>query len=375
MAEMVLREELFCGPSVFVVEDTYQIVVPVKCPMLFWIEIDGKNYYDHSNGILRSSNLIHKVNVPMKELDRACKYTVNYRKIIERKPYFSTSEETVTLEYNFRPLKAGNDVHIYHISDSHGLVNEAVEAERRAENHTDLLILNGDIANDSGCVENICKMYEIASRITKGEYPCVYSRGNHDLRGACAEKLEDYTPTDNGLTYFTFKVGDIWGVILDCGEDKEDSHAEYGLTVCCHQFRQDETAFLEKLIEKGEYKSADVKHRLVICHVPFAYDDMSSGGIFNIENETYSRWCELLGQIEPELMLCGHVHLCKIIHKGDEYDNKNQPCTVILGGNPDSIEGGSGFTGASIVLKDKSASVSFNDSRGTKVFAEEVKYH
>lgn len=56
--------------------------------------------------------------------------------------------------------------------------------------------------------------YKIASDITKGEYPCIISRDNHDLRGYAAETLTNYMLTDNGKSYYTFKLGSIWGILV-----------------------------------------------------------------------------------------------------------------------------------------------------------------
>lgn len=50
----------------------------------------------------------------------------------------------------------------------------------------------------------------------------------------------------NGNTFYDFTLGDIAGIVLDCGEDKTDDHAEYGHTVACHGFRLRETRWLEK---------------------------------------------------------------------------------------------------------------------------------
>lgn len=113
----------------------------------------------------------------------------------------------------------------------------------------DFLILNGDIIDHSGSVENFDEIYEIIEELTGGSIPVVFSRGNHDLRGVCAEKLAEYTPVDNGNSYYTFTLGSIWGILLDCGEDKIDAHPEYGNTVCCHAFREEETEYLKQVIE------------------------------------------------------------------------------------------------------------------------------
>jgi 3',5'-cyclic AMP phosphodiesterase CpdA len=55
----------------------------------------------------------------------------------------------------------------------------------------DLLVLNGDISDHSSSVQNISMIYQIASGITEGRRPCIYSRGNHDMRGAFAEHLAE----------------------------------------------------------------------------------------------------------------------------------------------------------------------------------------
>ena len=34
----------------------------------------------------------------------------------------------------------------------------------------------------------------------------------------------------------TFRLGNLWGILLDCGEDKNDDRPEYGGTICCHAF-------------------------------------------------------------------------------------------------------------------------------------------
>ncbi len=96
MTSPALLPEFKTCPAVFAVKNDYQIMVPVKSDLLFWVTVDGKNYYDHSNGIIRSSTRMHRVNVPMCALDKTGEYTVTYRKIIDRKPYFAETEEPVS---------------------------------------------------------------------------------------------------------------------------------------------------------------------------------------------------------------------------------------------------------------------------------------
>lgn len=318
-------------PAVFAVSDTYQIMVPVKCECLMWVKVGDKEFYDDSNGILRSKVTTHRITVPAKDLDNAEKYTLCSRKIIERKPYFSEVEDIVEKTYTFRPVPE-NNCRTYHIADAHNRVTEPIEALKLYEEkfgEIDFLIMNGDIPDHSGKIENFDNIYRIAALATKGEKPTVFSRGNHDTRGIFAENIADHTPTDNGNSYFTFKLGNIFGIVLDCGEDKPDDHEAYGHTICCHDFRMRETKFLENLMKEKEFENEKYKTRMVISHVPFTKRQKPP---FNIEEDTYTNWAKILKEnFHPDVMLCGHMHGDFVLSRvGSEDDNFGQPCPVII---------------------------------------------
>jgi hypothetical protein len=351
-----LDKEFTCHPTVCPVGKDYHIMLPVKSPLLLWVQIGEETYYDESNGILRSNVQIHRIVVPAEALDKAEGYTLCYRKIIDRQPYFPKTEDEVQIFYPFRPLKKTEDIHIYQLADTHGMIETSAAAAGFFGDDLDLLILNGDIADHSGSVENISIAYRIASLVTGGTLPCIFSRGNHDLRGACAENLAEYTPNQNGNSFYTFRVGCIWGILLDCGEDKNDDHPEYGGTVCCHAFRQRETRYLEKVIanSKDEYAADGVVYRLSLSHVPFAHNNTAldrnlQTPVFLIEPDILTRWLELLKEfVHPDLMLSGHLHLCAVSPIGGKYDQKGQPCPVIIGSLPNHKE--NTFVGTALTL-------------------------
>ena len=124
---MFTDEVLRTEPAVFAVGKNYHIMVQVNVPALMWVEVGGKKYFDESNGVLKSECLVHKVIVPMAELDIVQKYTICYRKMIERKAYYTETEEPVQLEFDFLPV-SGDNVRCYHIADAHNLVEEPVKA-------------------------------------------------------------------------------------------------------------------------------------------------------------------------------------------------------------------------------------------------------
>ncbi len=347
------------SPTVFAVGNSYKIFVPVTESSVMWVRVGNENYYDHSNGVLRSATLLHKLTVPMAELDREKKYTVCYRRMIERKPYFSETGDIEEVEFSFSPLPEG-DFRAFHIADAHGMVDAPVGAAKQFEaefGKTDLLILNGDVINHSGKLEYFDTFFEISSRIAGGAVPVVFSRGNHDTRGIYAERIEDYTPTRGGSSYFSFRLGSLWGLVLDCGEDKLDTNAEYGNTNCCHAFRKEETKYIESIISNAseEYAAEGVRRRIVMAHVPFS---MRFQPPFNIEEDTYTYWCKLLKEnVKPDIMIAGHTHKLCISMPGSERDALGQPCPLAVASEPNVKE--NKFIGGGFVFKDGRITVVF----------------
>ena len=164
----------------------------------------------------------------------------------------------------------------------------------------------------------------VAGRATGGALPCVFARGNHDLRGVCAERYAELTPTDCGKSYCEFRLGPVWGVVLDTGEDKPDDHPEYGGTVCCGEFRAEEELWLRQVCRRGP--PAGSAWRLVVCHNPFAFRLRPP---FDIEQRRWKRWLRLLRALGPSAMLCGHLHECFAEDPGGPHDSLGAPCPVV----------------------------------------------
>ena len=344
-------------PAVFAAADRYQIMVETTDEAMVGVRIGSKEWYDASNGIMNSLSPIHRVTVPTECLNEAGGYTLLVRPVIHRKPYFTETGPLQEYAFPFYPVPE-TDIRIYHIADAHDQIDGPVRAAE-AFGKIDLLILNGDIIDHSGDPENFTNIYEICARLTKGSVPTIFSRGNHDMRGRYAERFAEYTPQHQGNTYYTFRLGSLWGILLDCGEDKIDAHSEYGMTVACHAFREAQTEFLQTVADDAarEYAAPGVKTRIVVTHNPFSQHHPAP---FDIEEDIYREWCRILREeIRPDLMLFAHTHEYGIHPVGGEWDHCGQPCPVIIGAEP----GPDRFIGCGLIIGDE-LSVVFTDSNG-----------
>ena len=356
----MLRE----APVVYAVEQEYQIVLRVNEPCLCSVLVGKREFYDVNNGVLRSDSLVHRVTVPMVLLDSEKEYTVCLRPVTDRKPYFTETGELREYPFAFRPVPPVG-ARAFHVSDVHERTEYAVEAAK-AFGFMDFLILNGDLANHNGNEQQADMLFTITSAVTGGEFPVVFARGNHDTRGAYAERFTDCIPLYNGRTYYTFRLGGIWGVVLDCGEDKPDSHAEYGYTVQFRAFREEETRFLETVAEEKAYEADGVHTRLVIVHNPFTHQLREP---FNIEAECYRHWASILAdRIRPDLMLCGHLHTLGVHGRGTAFDHLGQPCTLVVGGEPR----GDGYIGVGFEFGVDRIRMGRADSNGTVAAMVEI---
>lgn len=365
---MSTDKTLTLAPAVFAVNRTYHIMVYSETPAFMWVKIGDKCYYDESNGVFRSDTIVHRMIVPMEELDALGEYTICERILIERKPYFTETADVNEYTYSFRPVKEGN-VRAYHIGDAHNWVAEPVAASKTF-GEFDFLILNGDIPDHSGAIKNCITIFEIASAITHGNIPVVFARGNHDMRGIYAEHFGEYTPSDNGKTYYTFRLGSIWGLILDCGEDKVDEHEEYGFSICCHAFRERQTQFIKDVIARAdsEYAEEGITHKVVVCHNPFTY---ILAAPFDIENDLYQEWVELLNEnIKPDVIMSAHKHKFDIYRPGGEGDHRGQSCPTVIGSVIKRNE--QYYAGAGYTFDENGITVTFTDNQGEVVGEERI---
>lgn len=348
---------LMCAPAVFAVGEEYQITVPVTASCLLSVTVGTETYYDHVNGVLRSDTDVHRVTVPMENLDRAGAYEVHLLPCPERKSYYTTLGEEQVFPFSFRPVPNDN-LRIFFMSDTHCRCDSVLRAAKTGGEY-DMIVFGGDIANDSGAKDAELLLFRLCAEIGKGEIPTVAVRGNHDNRGLRAEKILHYYPSRNGKTYYTVHLGPLFFLVLDCGEDKRDACAEYGGVNCFEYFRREETKWLRDVADAVRSGTGcdGIRYRLASAHIPFTHK--FDEGQFDIENELYDEWTGILNRIGTQLLISGHTH-CLTVQRGARgADFNTVTCSEMRGqiGGPDDF-----FAGTRFVLKDGKIMADFCDS-------------
>ena len=287
-------------PVVYAVEDTYQIVFSTNHPATAWVEIDGELYYDLFAGSMKSKDTVHKITVPQEKLDEAKAYSIHAEKMIYRGPFGGFKGEEISKEYTFRPVDSSDGLVYYTMTDVHHAEKGAVNAALSVEN-LDFLVILGDSVGMVEYEDDVQFSNLLAHEVTKGEIPVVYSRGNHEIKGAYAEELYKYVGSKNQEFYYWFTLSDVFGINLDLGEDHEDNWWEFYETAQFDLYRQEQTQFLKGLVAEKPYENYD--YTLITCHIPIQFVNSRKD-----HEEAKAEWTELINQIEPDLAVYGHQH-------------------------------------------------------------------
>ena len=293
------RCDFSCGPVVYAVEDQYQIVFSTSDNAVAWVEIGGERYYDLYAGSMRSADRVHKVEVPQKVLDSARGYTVCAQQMLYRGPFGGYRGDTISQSYDFRGVDASDGLQYYALSDVHEAVGAAAAA---CGEDADFVVLIGDLISMVETEEDARLASELAHSITGGEIPVIYARGNHEIKGEQAENLYKYVGSRNqGFAYWVTLSDQVFGVVLDMGEDHEDDWWEYYGTAQFDLYRAEQTRMLEQLLAAGDYES--YPYRMAICHIPIVH--VNKHGYFAQTKET---WTKLLNELGADISLSGHEH-------------------------------------------------------------------
>ncbi|WP_443937613.1 metallophosphoesterase [Pedobacter sp. MW01-1-1] len=150
--------------------------------------------------------------------------------------------------------------------------------------------------------------------------PFIYVRGNHETRGKFAREFAQYF-MHVGFTAFT--LGPVRFVVIDTGEDKEDTHPVYAGIVDFDEYRVQQAGWLKEEINSKAFKKA--AFRVVLMHIPPRFSGDAHG-----PKHCTEVFEPLLNEGKVDLVLSGHTHKY-MVHQANESFNKYP---LIIGGGP-----------------------------------------
>lgn len=287
-------------PVVYAVEDEYQIVFSTNHSAITWVEVGVEKYYDLFAGSMKSEDTVHKISVPQEKLDEAQGYSIHAEKMIYRGPFGGFKGGEISKSYSFRPVDSTDGLVYYTITDAHHARAGAVDAAKSVEN-LDFLVILGDSVGMVEYEDDVQFSNLLAHDVTSGEIPVVYARGNHEIKGEYSEQLYKYVGAKGESFYYWFTLSDVFGIVLDLGEDHDDGWWEYYGTDRFTLYHEEQTEFLRDLAEERPYEG--YSYTLVACHIPIQFVNSRKD-----HEEVKATWTELLNQIGPDLAVYGHQH-------------------------------------------------------------------
>ncbi|SFF62288.1 FN3 domain-containing metallophosphoesterase family protein [Sunxiuqinia elliptica] len=185
----------------------------------------------------------------------------------------------------------------------------------------DFVIYNGDCIDDPSSEDQALSFLSYSNEQVKAEEkPVFYIRGNHEIRGAYSVELNQLFDYVGGKTYGAFNWGNTRFVLLDCGEDKPDSHPVYYGLNSFEQLRNDQLDFLRDETKSKAFKKA--AKRVLIHHIP----------LYGMDEKYYlpcaDLWGETLNKGRVAVAINGHTH-SYAYHEAGSLGN-NYP--VVIGG-------------------------------------------
>lgn len=277
-----------------------------------WVEygqngVLNQKAYRAEHGLIEANQTIHRVTIEGLAPGQTYEYRIASTKINNQYPYDVQYGKThYGKVHRFTTLDpAKSETSFLVIADLHQNV-ELLSALLRAQGDRpyDFVVFNGDsldyFTSERQLIESFLKP---VSELFASDIPFIFVRGNHETRGKLARRLADYIGTPGGAYYNSFRQGPAQLLVLDTGEDKPDSHAEYFGLADFAAYREQEFAWLKGAVLAQDYREA--AFRIAFAHIPVNEFQMEGEAGFAYQRE----WARALNESGLDLMLSGHHHI------------------------------------------------------------------
>ncbi len=370
-------------------DDGVTVVFEHAVPSLSWIEVrekgstDSRNYYQTIDGQIQVRRQVLGENsvAPVQNFairaeglkpNTSYEYRVRGRKITSMNANGTTmsvvSADNFTSAWTeFRTLDPyQSEHHLFITSDMHNRPDTLAALLKHLDYTTiDHFLYNGDMTDyvQTGTAgEDPYRGYINTSVDLFAKHKAFEMvRGNHDTRGDISRHFKDYFPRKSGLIYSATRWGNLEVIMLDSGEDKVDSHAEYYGMAAFYKYREEMAEWLKGVIKSEDFLTA--KYRIVVCHFPILVGNKRNDE-FDGQPQLSSLILPLLKQCDIDLYVSGHYHPATYQHIGENYNGQgNKFEEYIIGGH----------TGMRIDIADGNIRLRIADHQGNMLLDKVVK--
>lgn len=280
-------------------------------------------------------------------------YRIVSKEIMDFQPYKLTYGETISsaVESFLNTNTAKEEISFVMMNDIHDRPKSIAQLlDLDKGNKRDFVFFNGDIFDYQTDEQQIIDhMIQPCVDYFAKTTPFVYVRGNHETRGKFAR---DFAAYFDHVGYTAFTLGPVRFVVLDTGEDKEDSHPVYAGIVDFDQYREEQAVWLQQEVNSKEFKNA--AFRVVLMHIPPRYSGNAHGAV-----HCTALFEPIMNRGKVDLVLSGHTHQYKVHPPAPKMNNY----PIVIGGGPRD-----GFrTLTKVTASKKQLTVSMLDDSGKEV--------
>lgn len=223
------------------------------------------------DGLVEAWSTMNAIRLDSLDAATDYEYRIVSRHIDRFEPYRVTyGDEAVTPWYAFRtPDPASRSFSFVAMNDIHDTPDKCRRLlEGQPLDSIDMVFYVGDMMNYFEREEQPYESFiDVSVDLFARHKPFAVVRGNHETRGRLSRTYDRYIHnTPEGRYYGFYTFGDTAVVMLDCGEDKPDSHDVYAGLAAFDAYRLEQAEWLRGVIRSREFRRA--RHRIVLLHIP-----------------------------------------------------------------------------------------------------------
>lgn len=318
--------------------ESFEILVLTSDPAFCSVEFRKagagkfKTAANHEHGLVEANETWHRITVSGLTPGETVEYRLTAVKIEKFEPYkvhFGPRVETPLFQLQL-PEPGDSEVRFTVLNDLHKnipLIHALMGEVERAGNLPDFMMLNGDVLSHIEGEDDVAAILDLPGEYCS-RHPLIWIRGNHECRGNFARSMTRYLPMPNGRYYYTFRRGPVQFLVLDGGEDKNDTDPAYSGLTDFDSYRREEESWFKKILESDEWKKAPF--RILVTHIPIGHvpgDEDRDPKFFPPYRQ---HWAKIMNQAGLDLEISAHYHRYYL-----EEPSSKRTFPIVIGGGPD----------------------------------------